>query len=187
LSESDGRGSERSGEKRVPEGSSSSKTLPPSAPRAMSSTDTSRSQKTDSTSTRDRDWKVQRDVAPHLAAGGSNVPESGVSSGGSLRSRISDKEGSRSLVPAPGNSYRPEPPHKDDDRDNSRKRTVSDREKDANDSTSGPGAEQTAQPPKRPRINRNRYPSHPSSYAIAKKLLPTDPQAGDKTRSGRKD
>jgi THO complex subunit 2 len=86
------------------------------------------------------------------------------------------------------NSYRPEPPHKDDDRDGSRKRTVSDREKEASDSASGLGAEQTTQPPKRPRINRNRYPSsHGNSYAIAKKLLPTDPQAGDKTRSGRKD
>lgn len=62
---------------------------------------------------------------------------------------------------------------------------IIDREKDASESASGPGAEQTAQPPKRPRINRNRYQS--SSYAIAKKLLPTDSQAGDKTRSGRKD
>jgi THO complex subunit 2 len=172
----------------------------------MSSTDTLRSQKTDLAPTRDRDWKAQRDIAPHLAAGSSSAPEPGASSGGSgsLRSRISDKEGPRSLVPAPANSYRPDPLHKDDDRDNSRKRTVSgghrnfvclfsvdhvmiiiDREKDASDSASGPGAEQTAQPPKRPRINRNRYQS--SSYAIAKKLLPTDSQAGDKTRSGRKD
>ena len=99
-----------------------SKSLPPSAPWAMSSTDIT---KTDSTPTRDRDWKAQHDVAPHLAAESSSVPEPNVS-GGSLRSRISDKEGPRSLVPAPANSYHPDPPpHADDDRDNSRKRTVS--------------------------------------------------------------
>jgi len=184
MSENEGRGSERSADKRVPEGPSSSKALPPSAPRAMSSSDTSRGPKTDSAPTRDRDWKA-REVAPHLAgAPQQSQSELSASGGGSLRSRISDKEGPRSLAPAPApaNLY---PPQKDDDRDSSRKRTVSDREKEASDSASGPSTEQTAQPPKRPRINRNRYPSN--NYAIAKKLLPTDPQAGDKPRSGRKD
>jgi THO complex subunit 2 len=61
---------------------------------------------------------------------------------------------------------------------------VVDREKD----TSGDAAVSTGldavQPPKRPRLIRNRYPS---SHAIAKKLLPIDPQAADKTRAGRKD
>lgn len=106
----------QSGDKRLPEGPSSSKTLPPSAPRAMSSSDTSRGPKTDSAPTRDRDWKAQRDPAPHLGGGSApqqSQPEPTVSAGGSLRSRISV---------APANSYRPD---SDDDRDSSRKRTVS--------------------------------------------------------------
>jgi hypothetical protein len=62
---------------------------------------------------------------------------------------------------------------------------IVDREKDINESVTSI-IEQTSQPPKRPRINRNRYPSS-QSHALAKKLLPIDPQAGDKSRSGRKD
>jgi THO complex subunit 2 len=95
----------------------------------MSSSDTSRGPKTDSAPTRDRDWKA-REVAPHLAgAPQQSQPELSASGGGSLRSRISDKEGPRSLAPAPApapaNLYRSEPPQKDDDRDSNRKRTVS--------------------------------------------------------------
>lgn len=69
---------------------------------------------------------------------------------------------------------------------------ATDREKDAGDpSTTGPGAD-TAQPPKRPRIqlHRNRYQSssgNGNNFAMVKKLLQTDPQAADKNRSGRKD
>jgi THO complex subunit 2 len=111
---------------------------------------------------------------------------SGGDSSRSLHSRISDKEAPRSLGPAPPNSYRPEPPHNDDDRDSSRKRTISEREKDASDSVSGTGPPY-AQPLKRPRINRNRYAPLNASYAIAKKLIPTDPQAAEKARAGRKD
>lgn len=48
------------------------------------------------------------------------------------------------------------------------------------------GQDVTLQPPKRPRINRTRYVSG-GSHAIAKKLLPIDPQAGDKNRSSRQD
>ena len=60
-----------------------------------------------------------------------------------------------------------------------------DRERDVNDV---PGADQTSQPPKRPRINRERYKSvSGTSFPLAKKLLQADPQAGDKSRSGRKD
>lgn len=114
----------QSGDKRIPEAPSSSKTLPsttPSAPRAMASSDTTRGSKSESAPSRDR--------APQ---GGSNMPQqaqpeagaSGSGGSGSLRSRISDKEAPRSLGPAPPNSYRPEPPH-EDDRDSSRKRTVS--------------------------------------------------------------
>jgi hypothetical protein len=62
-----------------------------------------------------------------------------------------------------------------------------DREKDINDIPSALGPEQATQPPKRPRIVRNRYSASSSSYAVAKRSLPIDPQAGDKTRSGRKD
>jgi len=146
----------------------------------MASTDTIRSSKTETAPPRDRDWKPSREAA----LGGSNASqqpsELGVSSGGSLRARISDKEAPRSLGPAPPNSYRPEPPQKDDDRD-SRKRTVSDREKDASESASGPVVETFAQPPKRPRINRNRYPIVHAAY----KLL--DAQTGEKARAGRKD
>jgi len=174
----------------MPESPSTSKMLPsttPSAPRAMASSDTTRGSKTESAPPRDRDWK--RDAAPQGSSNAAQQSQSelGVSSSGSLRARISEKEVPRSLGPAPANSYRPDPPHKDEDRDSSRKRTVSDREKDASDSASGLGAEQTTQPPKRPRINRNRYPTHGNSYAIAKKLLPTDPQAAEKPRAGRKD
>jgi hypothetical protein len=82
----------------------------------MSSTDASRAPKTDPVPARDRDW---RDVAPHMAVEGPNVPEPSAS-GGSLRARIGSSLGS-----APANSYRPDPPSADDDRDNSRKRTVS--------------------------------------------------------------
>jgi len=84
----------------------------------MSSTDASRATKTDQVPARDRDWKPQRDVAPHMAVEGPSVPEPSAS-GGSLRARIGDKKS-----PAPANSYRPDP-STDDDRDNSRKRTVS--------------------------------------------------------------
>ena len=125
--------------------------------------------------------------------------------GGSLRSRIGDKEAPRSLPQAPS-SYRPdsvndrngEPSGRDDDRDGSRKRTISgelitsasladrslpvpEREKDIGD-TMGTAAEQT-QPSKRLRIRRDRYTGTPT-HGLAKKLLPIDPQA-DKTRMSR--
>jgi THO complex subunit 2 len=168
----------------------------------MSYTESSRAPKTDLVPARDRDWKPQRDVAPHMAVEDPDVSEPSAS-GGSLRARIGDKK--NSLGPALANSYRPDPPSTDDDRDNSRKRTVSgkhqccmftraltfsmttDREKDASDSASGPGTEQPAQPQKRLRINRNRYQSSQGNSALVKKLLQTEPQAGDKSRSGRKD
>lgn len=59
---------------------------------------------------------------------------------------------------------------------------VIDRDKDI-DATLGPGSEPPMQPPKRPRIIRNRYPSaQNNTHAIARKLLPIDPSAGDKSR-----
>jgi hypothetical protein len=89
----------------------------------MSSSDVSRGSKGESSSNRDRDWKPQRDPAPSsgsgtLSASQASPQTSGV---GSLRSRISDEDPSRSLPQAPASSYRPE----DDDRDSARKRMVS--------------------------------------------------------------
>lgn len=175
----------------------------------MSSSETLRSTKPEAPTLHEREWRAPRDDAPHLLAGGAHQTQqaSGPSSGGSLRSRIGDKDVTRSSGSAQTSAYRSEPSNKDDDRDTSRKRTVSgkslslhavhglslipslDREKEASDTASGPGVEHAPQPPKKPRIiNRNRYStSQNNSYAIAKKLLPTDPQAGDKSRSGRKD
>lgn len=172
----------------------------------MSSSETSRGMKADKASSRDRDWKSQRDNAPHLESANSQQgPADSGSGGGSLRSRISDKKDSRSLGPASTNTYRSEPSHQDDDRDSGRKRTISgrkiflfcihiqlltasvDREKGTADASSGPSTEPAAQPPKRPRIDRNRYQNSQGNFAVAKKLLATDPQAVDKSRSGRKD
>jgi THO complex subunit 2 len=158
--------------------------------------------KTDVTTGRDREWKSQREQPPNSQAGPPSTPQQeSLSHGpGSLRSRISDKETiSRSLPHISQNSYRPDVSNKDDDRDSNRKRTLSgarfisrvffsrdinflfsDREKDVAEPASSAGSEQAAQVPKRPRIQRNRY-------AIAQKLLPIDPQVGDRKRSGRTD
>lgn len=59
------------------------------------------------------------------------------------------------------------------------------RDKDSSlDIPLGQGGEQSMQPPKRPRINRNRYPtSQNTQHAIARKLLPID---NEKSRA-RKD
>ena len=88
----------------------------------MSLTDISQGTKTDLTPTHDCDWKAQCDIALHLAAESSSVPEPNVS-GRNLCSCISGKEDPGSLVPALANLYCPDPPpHADDDnRDNSRK------------------------------------------------------------------
>ncbi|THH13890.1 hypothetical protein EW146_g6381 [Bondarzewia mesenterica] len=204
--ESDGRSapSEKPSEKRVPEGpASSTKPLPastPSAPRAMASGEPPRITKPETTGTRDR---MNRDTAPHQALNGSSTGATGAtaqsspqeSSGtGSLRARIGEREAPH--PPQAPNSHRAETApaasernRQDDDRESSRKRTVSDREKDAGgDAALGAGPDTVLQPPKRPRINRSRYASGSSrDHALAKRLLPIDPQAGDKTRSGRKD
>ncbi|KAF9468910.1 transcription factor/nuclear export subunit protein 2-domain-containing protein [Collybia nuda] len=190
--------SDKLGDKRIPEGpsSSSAKVLPlstPSAPRAMSSSDVVRG-KGDPTSGRDRHRDHPNSNGPPPSLGSNNsqsYQDNGPQGPGSLRSRIGDKEHPRSLPPQPSavNSYRLELQRKDDDRDN-RKRTASDRDKDVNDIPLGTsGSAEPMQPPKRPRINRHRYslttPSQ-NQHALAKKLLPIDPLAGDKTR-GRKD
>ncbi|EGO01596.1 hypothetical protein SERLA73DRAFT_49063 [Serpula lacrymans var. lacrymans S7.3] len=191
TSEADARGqsSERTTEKRIPEGPRDLPPSTPSAPRAMSSVDASRGTKVELPASRSADWKSQREHGPqafNTPSGAGASPDTAPQGPVSLRSRISDKEGSRSLPQTPIGPYRSDPPHKDDDRDN-RKRTLSDRDKDVGEATSG-AADLTTQPPKRPRINRNRYTSHPSNTsALARKLLPIDPHAGDKTRTTRKD
>ncbi|KAH7888047.1 transcription factor/nuclear export subunit protein 2-domain-containing protein [Phlebopus sp. FC_14] len=186
TSEGDSRmpSAEKSSEKRIPDGP---KTLPPttpSAPRAMSSADGSRGgSKGDLTASRSGgDWKSQRDHGSHsypASSGGGMASEVAPS----LRSRIGEKEGARPGGQAPTAPHRSDLAHKDDERDN-RKRTLADRDKDAVDVSSNATGELASQPPKRPRINRNRYHQ---AHGLAKRTLPIDPQAGDKTRSGRKD
>ncbi|CAL1701359.1 unnamed protein product [Somion occarium] len=182
-------------EKRIPEGPASARALPPttpSAPRAMSSGDLSRGPKSDAPG-REREWR-QRDQPPRSPESLMNAPTAPPSSepGGSLRSRISDKEPSRSLQPAPS-SYRaengergkPDLGNKDDDRDGGKKRTLSDRERDVPDAFAN--VPDIVIPPKRPKINRNRYVSQGASgnaHGLAKKLLPIDTE---KARLGRKD
>ncbi|KAF8639741.1 hypothetical protein AX17_001003 [Amanita inopinata Kibby_2008] len=187
-SDNDGRiSTEKPAEKRIPEGPST-KTLPvkaPSAPRAMSSSEAGRKAEISTGRDRSRDQNPQN-VAPVSTSNVGQPSTDTVSHrpGASLRSRISDKETvSSSLPQAPVNSYRPEVARKDDDKDN-RKRTVSDRDKEAVDVTAV-GGEQPMQPPKRPRV-RARYASSQNAHALARKLLPIDPAAADKSR-GRKD
>ncbi|KAG2755797.1 hypothetical protein P692DRAFT_20853707 [Suillus brevipes Sb2] len=173
--------SERPGEKRLPEGPKNLPPSTPSAPRAMASGDASRAKPDIPPSRTSGDWKGPRDHGSHT------FPAS--TSGGlsqdvapSLRSRIGDKEPPRTAPQAP---YRSEVPHKDDDRDN-RKRTLADRDKDVSEAAISAAGELSLQPPKRPRINRNRYNPHAlQTHGLAKRTLPIDPQAGDKSRSTR--
>jgi len=58
-------------------------------------------------------------------------------------------------------------------------RFYSDRDID-NDTNPGQGNELGMQPPKRPRPNRRNYPNN--QHALARKLLPIDPSAGDKSQ-----
>lgn len=178
----------------------------------MSSSDSSRTSKGDVPVARDRHRgdasHTPSQVAPPSTPSG---PDDGSNSNqglGSLRSRIGDKEPPlRPPLPsAPPNSYRPDSSRKDDSDRDTRKRTLSgmlllqcserrlvnprpaERDKEMNESASSITSDQV-QPPKRPRINRNRYNASQSSHSgLAKKLLPIDrePSAGEKSR-GRKD
>ncbi|KAG0699864.1 transcription factor/nuclear export subunit protein 2-domain-containing protein [Suillus ampliporus] len=173
--------SDRPGEKRLPEGPKNLPPSTPSAPRAMASGDASRVKPDLPASRSGGDWKSQRDHGSHTfpasASGGLNQDVAP-----SLRSRIGDKEPPRTVPQAP---YRSEVPHKDDDRDN-RKRTLADRDKDVGEAAVSTAGELSLQPPKRPRINRNRYNPHAlQTHGLAKRTLPIDPQAGDKSRSTR--
>ncbi|OSD04328.1 hypothetical protein PYCCODRAFT_1444038 [Trametes coccinea BRFM310] len=175
------------GDKRIPEGPASAKSLPPttpSAPRAMTAAGDS-ARKSDSA--RDREWK--RDQPPHTAPSGpSGAGQNGAASdGGSLRSRISGPADRDSRPPPQAPSAeRKSDSTRDDDRDGGRKRTLSERERDAPDAP--PASESTPQPAKRLRINRNRYEaSSGPSNGFARKVLPIDPHAADKAKFARKD
>ncbi|KAG6378421.1 transcription factor/nuclear export subunit protein 2-domain-containing protein [Boletus reticuloceps] len=168
-------------EKRIPDGPKALPPTTPSAPRAMSSMDGSRGgSKVDPGAIRGGgDWKgQQRDHGPHAypvsTAGG--TPDTG----SSLRARIGEKEAIRSAPQAPAASYRSDILSKEDERDN-RKRTAADRDKDVGEVNNIPGSDLSSQPLKRPKIIRNRYPG------LAKRTLPIDPHAGDKSRSTRKE
>jgi len=122
------------------------------------------------------EWKSQqRDHGPHAYPVGGTPDTSS-----SLRARIGEKEGTRSAPQAPAASYRSDISSKEDERDN-RKRTAADRDKDVGEVNNVPGSDLGSQPLKRPKIIRNRYPG------LAKRTLPIDPQAGEKSRSTRKD
>ncbi|KAI6151770.1 transcription factor/nuclear export subunit protein 2-domain-containing protein [Pisolithus tinctorius] len=169
-------------EKRIPDGPKNLPPTTPSAPRAMSAVDPSRSGgKGDIPSRSGGDWKSQRDHSTSFQGGpgsGSNVSDMPPS----LRSRIGEKEAPRS-VPPTGLYRSSELPPRDDDRDN-RKRTLAERDKEMGDPNSVPG-DISSQPLKRPKINRHRYT--PVHGGLARRTLPIDPQAGDKSRPGRKD
>ncbi|KAI0047273.1 hypothetical protein FA95DRAFT_1664524 [Auriscalpium vulgare] len=180
-SDGDGRVSatEKTSEKR-PEGPvAGNGNLPsttPSAPRAMASGDMPRHPKSEASG------RLVRDPAPHQALNGQthSAPSPVEPASGSILSRIGAREPSHS--DSSGRSGAPAERHRgEDDRDGARKRTLSDV---AGDATVAAGSDLT-QPPKRPRINRTRYQT--PSHALARKLLPIDPQAGEKTRNGRKD
>ncbi|GLB33487.1 putative THO complex subunit 2 N-terminus [Lyophyllum shimeji] len=169
------------GDKRIPpEGlppsSSSAKVLPPSAPRAMSTGDMNRSVKGEPIPARDRHRDYHPSNGPAPGPSSMPYPDPASQGLGSLQSRIGAKEPPRSL-PQTGTSYRPESQRKEDDRE-SRKRTVSDRDKDVVEPVPSPPGELN-QVPKRPRINRTRYNN--TAPNVAKKLgLPIDPSAGDR-------
>lgn len=62
----------------------------------------------------------------------------------------------------------------------------SERDKDPGEGNLTPSGDLSAQPLKRLKITRHRY-NPPVHSGLAKRTLPIDPQAGDKSRSGRKD
>lgn len=107
------------GDKRIPDGPASAKSLPPStpsAPRAMTSGD----RKGDGPG-RDRDWKRDQPSS----GGGQNGSSQEPGPGGSLRSRISGPADRDSRVPPQAPSADRKDGARDDDRDGARKRTLS--------------------------------------------------------------
>jgi THO complex subunit 2 len=90
----------------------------------MSSGDITRG-KGEQTSGRDRHREYQPVNGTSASSSIAQSHQDGTSQAlGSLRSRIGDKEGPRSLPQSPINTYRSEPQRMEDDRDN-RKRTAS--------------------------------------------------------------
>ncbi|KAF8165073.1 transcription factor/nuclear export subunit protein 2-domain-containing protein [Crassisporium funariophilum] len=168
-----GASSDKPGDKKVPESSSSSKAAaagPPSAPRA----DISRG-KMEPMSGRDRhrdSHLSQTKISPGSGAAGPSSQPEPPRSLGSLRSRIGEQG------PASPNTFRTEGSRNDDERESSRKRTVSDRDHDVNDPAPGPAGETTSQPPKRPRLHTRGRGHH----GIAQRTLPIDRPLGDKNQ-----
>uniref|UniRef100_A0A0W0FKZ3 THO complex subunit 2 n=1 Tax=Moniliophthora roreri TaxID=221103 RepID=A0A0W0FKZ3_MONRR len=169
--DSRGASGDKAGDKRSDTTSTPSTKTPlpattPSAPRAMSSTDTQR--KSDSGAGRGH-----RDPPAGPTTGSNTVLVDGGSSG-SLRSRIGDKSDvppARPQGPQSGSS-----PWKDE-RDG-RKRTFGDREKDSGE---GAGLDQAV--PKRPRLIRNRYQSGEMNFARRALNMDTSPdKSSDKGR-----
>jgi THO complex subunit 2 len=181
----------------------------------MSSNESARSGKGEPPSSgRDREWKPSAPREPpantpvnaaglETSAGTSQPPPLPPPNASSLRSRIADQDAPRVVPQAFASSHVPDSSRPEEDRDGARKRTVTgtcipphllmdhltglclaDRERGPAEAST-PAAEQ-APISKRLRINRDRYKSGPS-HALAKKLLPIDPQAGDKGRTDRKD
>jgi len=168
----------------MPESLSSSKVLPlstPSAPRAMSSSDLSRSVKGPETGPFGRHRDNPSPLNTPLPGPNNRPPspQEGQFTSGSLRSRIGEKE----MAPRPDYPFRPEASmRRDDERDN-RKRTASDR-----DPESGTGPAELPQGQKRAKLTlqRNRYagPSGPASpnpqhAGVAKRTLPIDRRGKD--------
>lgn len=131
-------------------------------------------------------------IKPLNLSGLANPPET--SSRGSLRSRISEKE------PSPL-SFRGADARNEEEREQQRKRTLAgmlnisyhlsntdliiDRDVDMSDGGAGLNGDPSAQPPKRPRtapVRRNFNNQGTGPHAIARKLLPIDPSAGDKNQ-----
>ncbi|KAJ7667690.1 transcription factor/nuclear export subunit protein 2-domain-containing protein [Mycena polygramma] len=185
-SDNDGSSSmEKIGEKRIPEGPSSSKVplSTPSAPRAMSASDLSRPGKGD-TGPPNRDRHRDNPPLNMPLLGLNNRPPSPQEPpffGGSLRARIGEKE----MPPRSDYPFRPDSIRRDEERDN-RKRTASDRDPDGG---SGP-AELPLQGQKRPKmaLQRNRYAGssqsgpaspNPQHAGVAKRTLPIDRRGRD--------
>jgi len=155
----------------------------------MTSRDASRGKPDHPPSRNGGDWKSQRDYGSHTfpASISGGLSQDAAPS----RSRIGDQEPPRTTPQAP---YRSEVPHRDDDRDN-RKRTLAgmqlswvkrrhnstsneDCDKDVGEATISTAGGLSSQPPKRPRINRNRYNTHTlQSRGLAKRTLPIDPRS----------
>ncbi|KAI0312477.1 transcription factor/nuclear export subunit protein 2-domain-containing protein [Amylostereum chailletii] len=190
----------------------------PSAPRAMASAD-ARGPKVDSAPGRERERERERPLREpgslyplSFSQGPPSARDAFDST--TLLSRIGARDAAR--LPQGPSSFRGEPAHfpergrAEDEHDAGRKRTLSgeinygsgkaawahtssaERERERERElplTDSAMSTPDGQPPKRPRLRRNRYPEDAGqgSHALARKLLDVDPHAADRLRHGRKD